>query len=438
MPFVLFLLLNFLLFVRPTDYLPGVMGQQFYALVILICLLLSFPQVLQQLSGRALQARPVTLCVVGLLAAVLLSHLSHGKIEEAFASGIEFVKKVLYYLLLVSLVTSSARLRRLLLWLGCCFTIITALTVLEYKDILKLPTFKASIKDGAGIDRNTYEELQVDRLKASGVFNDPNDFALLLVVGVPLSLYFLTDRRLGITRLAWLVPLGLFLYALALTYSRGGFLALMAGLAVLVRSRLSLAKSLALGAVVVPLLLVLFGGRQTNISTSVNTGQARVDLWADGLVLIQQAPVFGIGEGLYAKEAGQVAHNSYVHAYTELGLFGGTLFLGAFLFALLTLWRYGDERHYHIVDPEMRRLRPFLLGSVAAYATGLMALSNCFIEPTYTVLGLATAFGQVTAVYPPVPVLRFNARLAQRLALTSVAFLGAIYVFVRMFRSVYG
>jgi hypothetical protein len=259
MTFFLFVLANFLLFVRPTDYLPGVMGQHLYTVVILSCLVLSLPQVLGQLSGRALEARPITVCVLGLFVAVLLSHLSHFNLTETFQSGAEFAKKVIYYLLLVTLVNSASRLRRFLFWLACFFTVITALTVLEYHEVLKLQTFKASVTDGAGFDPNTREEIQVNRLKASGVFNDPNDFALLLVVGVPLALYFLTDRRLGVARLAWMGPLVLFVYSLALTYSRGGFLAFTAGVLVLIRARLTWAKSLVLAGVLLPLMLMFFG-----------------------------------------------------------------------------------------------------------------------------------------------------------------------------------
>jgi O-antigen ligase len=435
MTFLLFILVNFLLFVRPMDYFPGVMGQHLYLVAILACFVLSVPQIMQQVSGRFLESRPISVCILGLFVAILLSHLSHFNLTGTFNSGTEFAKKVIYYLLLVSLVNTPVRLRRFLGCLACFFTLITALTVLEYKGVVQMETFKASIKDGAGIDRNTYQEIEVNRLKASGVFNDPNDFSLVLVVGVPLALYFLTDRRLGITRLAWLVPLGLFVYALSLTYSRGGLIAFTAGLLVLMRSRLSVGKSLALAAVLLPVLAVFFGGRQTDISTNVNTGQERVDIWAHGLVMLQQAPLFGIGENTYQEEAGQVAHNSYVHCYTELGFFGGTLFLGAFYFAFLTLRRFGAAQQ-HILDPDMRRLRSFLLAAVTAYATGLMTLSNSYIEPTYAILGLVTAFAQVTIVYPPLPALRFDMRRAQRLALASVCFLLSIYLFARVFHSV--
>jgi O-antigen ligase len=435
MAYALFILVNFLLFVRPTDYIPNPAVQNLYVYAILACLVVAAPQFLQQFSGPALASRPVSICVLGLLAAVFLSHLSHLNVDAAFNSTTEFAKKVIYYFLLTALVTSASRLRRFLFWLACFFTIISALTVLEYKEILILETFRASVKDGAGFDPNTNQELEVNRLRASGAFSDPNDFALVLVVGVPLALYFLTDPRLRSFRLVWLLPLVLFLYALSLTYSRGGFLALTVGLAVLLGARLGAARAVAMAAVLLPVLLVFFSGRQTDISTTVNTGQARVDIWAHGLVLFQQAPLFGIGENYYGDNAGQVAHNSFLHCFTELGFFGGTLFLGAFILALATMRRFGSER-CHILDPDMRRLRPFLFAAIAAYATGLMALSNSYIESTYAVLGLSTAFAQVTPVYPAPPVLRFDFRLVQRLALWGLGFLLVMYAFARVFHSV--
>jgi hypothetical protein len=81
----------------------------------------------------------------------------------------------------------------------------------------------------------------------------------------------------------------------------------------------------------------------------------------------------------------------------------------------------------------MRRLHPFLLAIVAAYATGMLALSVGFIVLTYTVLGVAAAYTQMTAVHPPLPAPAFSGRLVGRLAGISVLFLAGLYVFVRVF-----
>ena len=78
---------------------------------------------------------------------------------------------------------------------------------------------------------------------------------------------------------------------------------------------------------------------------------------------MRQAPLFGIGYTEYAEEIGQVAHNSYVHAFTELGLFGGTLFVSAFYLAFVGVWRLTPDKMEE-ANPELIRLRPYLLALI--------------------------------------------------------------------------
>src|SRR5205814_9877341 len=119
----------------------------------------------------------------------------------------------------------------------------------------------------------------------------------------------------------------------------------------------SWAKTLPLAAVVLPAMFFVFAGRQTNISTGADdTMQARIQLWSEGLQLFREAPLFGIGYREYAEQAGQVAHNSFVHCYTELGFFGGTAFLSAFACVVLGLYRLGG-RPAPGTDPGLARLR---------------------------------------------------------------------------------
>jgi O-antigen ligase len=182
-----------------------------------------------------------------------------------------------------------------------------------------------------------------------------------------------------------------------------------------------------------PAMFVLFAGRQTDIGLeNGDTSQERVRLWNEGIMLFREAPFFGIGQGEYAEQVGQVAHNSFVHCYAELGFFGGTLFLGAFVCAFLALYRLGRSR-VETPDPMLRRLRPYLITIVAAYAAGMLSLSRAYIVPTYMTLGLATAYVRLSSDHLPAPVLRFNGQLVQRLILVSLASMVGIYVFVRVF-----
>src|SRR5207244_2910851 len=104
---------------------------------------------------------------------------------------------------------------------------------------------------------------------------------------------------------------------------------------------------------------------------------------------MQGVPFFGIGSNRYndVTSGHQEAHNSFVHAYVDLGLLGGTLFAGAFYFAL---WLPGrlDRSRVGPPNPELQRLRPYLLAIVAGYTAGMLSSSRVYTPTTYVLIGL--------------------------------------------------
>jgi O-antigen ligase len=424
--FFLFLLLNATLFIRPSEIIPALQDLHLYLIVIIPCLALAFPAVLDELRGRTLNKAPLTMCVLGILAAILLSDLAHFNLVGMAAAGFEFAKVVAYFLLMIALVNSMSRLRLFLL----CFTffalIVTGLAVLQYHG-LQLVHIQA-LKDRM-LDKDLGQEISILRLQATGIFNDPNDLCLVLTIGVLLSLYWMGERRMGIARVFWIGALLLFAYALYLTKSRGGFLGLLVGVLVFLGARYGKGRTLLLAAVVLPALFLFFSGRQTDLSATQNTGRTRVQLWSDSLMVFKENPIFGVGKDALYPEIEQVAHNGFLHAFAELGFLGGMFFLGAFFFAFRSLLRAAPRRR-ELADPEWRRLHPYILAIVAAYATGMMSLSVGFIVPTYMILGLAAAYVRIPGVWPPRPAPAFDGSLVGQMAVASVAFLVAVYGFV--------
>jgi O-antigen ligase len=214
------------------------------------------------------------------------------------------------------------------------------------------------------------------RLKYTGIFSDPNDLSMIAVIGSIICCFGFTERRSAIARTLLLLLIPLFVTTLILTKSRGGLLALIAGLGALSAQRIGFRKSLLAGIVLVPVGLALIGGRQADLGTAISggTGKSRTELWSEGLQLFRQAPLFGIGKGEYDEEVGQVAHNSFLHCFTELGLFGGAFFLGAFWFALWGLFAAGAKGglHYHFTrDESLRKMQaPLLAMGAARYRPG--------------------------------------------------------------------
>src|SRR5262249_49497969 len=150
--------------------------------------------------------------------------------------------------------------------------------------------------------------------------------------------------------------------------------------AVLCWARYGWKRTVLLGAVVGPVVFVLFGGRQLRIDvdSTDDTGQERIQKWADGLSYFREEPLLGIGAFNFKEEMGLQAHNSFVSAYVETGLLGGSLFAGAFYFALWPLARL-RRSGAPIADPRLRRLAPYVIAVVAAYAIGIFSLSRNYI-----------------------------------------------------------
>jgi O-antigen ligase len=341
-------------------------------------------------------------------------------------------------------VDSPARLRTVLTWLAVCATAAAALALLDYhglRPLPKLPPPPGKVVTPVEEEEEDYFAPPVRRVVGTGLFQDPNDLCVLLVVALVLALYRLLDARSGRGRFLWLAPLALFAYGFARTQSRGGLLALVAGVGVLVRLRYGWGRALLLGALALPALGAVLGTRQTEISVSTETGRERVQLWSAALTMLRESPVFGKGMNHFTDTYSHVAHNSYLHAFAELGLFGGALFLGAVYLAVWPLYRLGGPAPAplgrappmrEITDPELSAMRPFLAGAVAAYAAGMMTLTLCYIIPTYTVLTLAAVFLSLARTRPPTPPQVFTGGLAGRLVLVAGAFLLVMQVTVRL------
>jgi hypothetical protein len=347
--------------------------------------------------------------------------------------------------LLVSLLTSVARFRAFFVWLVPFVGIVACLSLMNYYHLIKLPTQKSvagtdgqhGLHDRAPAREATEDESsgvagspdhpEERRLTGTGLFWDPNDLCLILVVAMVLSIYWLTDRAGGPLRAGWLGPLVLFGYTLAATQSRGGFLAMAGGAFVLFQARFGWKKCIPLFALVLPLMLVVFAGRQTDLGTlSEGTGRGRIELWRDGFVAMKQSPLnvlFGIGLDKYVEAAGgHVAHNSFVHAFVELGVIGGTLFTAMFYLSAWPLYRLQGRMP---VAPDVARLRPYLLAVVAASVVGMLSLSRNYVTPTYMISGLSAAYFSLPAlrISPEVP--RISKQLLVRVAL--VAFLTLVF-----------
>ncbi len=427
MGYYLFVLLNAVLLIRPEEILSEIAGLRLYLIAICLCLLTSGQRVLALLRPNELAARPINLCVVGVYVAIVLSQLIRGQFGVAMEHASEFGKIVLYYLLLVAVVDTPERLRALLGWIVGFVAVLSTIALLQYHQVIDIPAL--AVLERREYDEETGEVIILPQLRASGIYNDPNDLCLILVTGCICALYRATTSASLVGSAAWLGPIGVFGYALVLTKSRGGVLGLLVALLVWSHGYFGRKKTILGGLVLLPVGLVLAGGsRQADINLDSNdTAYTRLVHWSDGLAALQSTnPLTGIGVGEYPDVAGGfVAHNTFVHGFVETGLFGGTMFLGALYLAVLGFHRFNPGQ-----GPCLARLAPFIQAIVVGYAGGIFSLSRAYIVPTYLVIGLAAAHLRLAWPDPP-PDMRVDGRLAVRLLGVGVVGLVGLKVFTQ-------
>jgi O-antigen ligase len=428
--YALFLVMNVLLFLRPSDLFPSLAQAGLYEMAIIGCFLAAFPAVLEQFSWASLSVRPITLCVLGFGVALTISEGLHKTPDEAFDIVFQYAKIVVYYLLFVATVRTAGRLSRLLYLITGLICVITFLAVLQFHGLIDMPALAPVIDRDTDVAQAQVTEFP--RLRGPGIFNDPNDLGQLLAVAMILCLWAFGERRFGILAWLWLAPLGFLGYGLLLTQSRGAFIALVGGMVAFLYARFGLWRTVGLGLLGVPALFVLFSGRMTEISPSGSTGLQRVQIWSDGIEMFREDPILGVGVGEYNRRAGYVAHNSFLHCFAEVGFVGGACFLGAFFLTFWSLARLRPSKTT-LLDPELQRLLPYLLGVMGAYAAGLLTLSRAYVVPTYLFLGLVTVFIPLAQSDPPVPPLRAGFKTLFWIVIASAAYLLLTFVFVSVF-----
>lgn len=429
--FILFIVLTGVVFMRPADLVASLHAVPFYLILLVCCLTVSVPCVVDQFTRTSLQTRPTSACVLGLVPAVALSHLSNFRIGPAMSSVTNLFPVGLYYLLLVGVLDTPERLRRFLFWILLFILGQTTLALLQHHGLLENTALAAAVAREKVYDDDGELTGVINRLSGAGIFSNPNDLSRILVVGIALSLYCFDGGAPALTRPLWVATLVAFLYALILTQSRGGLIGLGATLLVLFHARFGTRTTIFLCAAMLPVAVALFGGsRQADMSMSEGTSQQRIQFWSNGFDAMRSTPVFGIGAGVYPEiNGGNGAHNTFVEAYVDLGFFGGTLFVGAVFCAVAMCFLLGRPGSRN-ADPVLLRVRPYLLAILVGYAAGMMSTHRAYVITTYVLIGCVVVYNNLARADVFLPSFRVSRSLALRVVAVSAVVLIALKIYV--------
>jgi O-antigen ligase len=369
---------------RPSDWIVGAANIPFAKIVGLLVLLAFLTGLMSGALSASWWSREVVLLLLlyaQLCLSVPFSIWRGGSFQVVVE---EFTKVVLVTLAIIMATTSVVRLRRLL------FVQTVSVAVMA---ILAASGSGGNVQSAIG---NRTAGL------VGGIFENPNDFALVLAMTFPFAFTFAFRTKRLVVKVAWVVVMLIMVNTSMATYSRAGLLALLTAAMVSMWEFAVRARRLRWALIVVPLgitviLLSSPAGLSERMATIFEpdadvTGSAaqRRGLFIRSLEATAQHPLVGIGPGNFAIISGSWhgTHNSYTQLSAEAGLPAMLFFLllGSKSWSNLRL-----AQRYAAEDPEVRLWAASLLSSLAAFAVGACFASFAYHHFPYFIVGYAGA-----------------------------------------------
>lgn len=401
-PYYGVLLYLFLLFARPGDMYPQLEPLR---LTLLGVALLTVAYGLQVLVFR--RVKPIASTPMIFMGLFLLSMLLSlpGSFYRTLTMDrfTEVIRIVYMTYLIVHLIDTVPRLQGFMVTLCLIMAYLSTMIVLRF---FLHPDTRIEGKGGSGGI-------------AGGFLGDGNDYALAQNVVLPwvIALLGVVDKKL--LRLALIYSLVIGVFAVSVTYSRGGFL----GLAMvflgfyglwMVRSR-RYVEGVVVGAIAIALIVVGifafaprdFVDRMTSIGEYEQDESAlgRLDAWGAGVRMFVDHPFIGVGAGAFSIAYGmqykpvdavaanwREAHNVFFQVLGEMGFIGILTFYGLFF----SIWVQAYKlRHTRLTDRRENRffhaVRGAVLVSLLSWFVSSMFLSVAYYPHLFILVMVVTS-----------------------------------------------
>lgn len=404
MSFGLFLVYVFLTFSRPIELLAPELGDLRPMLV--LWLLAFVTALVRTLQRREWAAHPTfAKLLLAFTLTVAVSQVAAGWAGGAIGALSSFSTSALLYVLVVMNVTTIDRLKAACGAMVAAMVVAALLSTAAYHTgfhakelVLMQASGKHDTEDPGDVPAPDESELLVPaddhsgwylwRARGMGFLNDPNDFAQVMVMTLPM-LWALWRRRRWAYNLAWVaLPTVLLVYTTLLTQSRGAILGIASLLFFGVRKRLGATRTTVLMAVLAVAGVAVSSGSGRAYSSGEQSAADRIEAWSLGLGMLRSRPVFGLGYGNFVEHNYLTAHNSFVLCFSELGLVGFFLWIG-----MLVLSYKGLSRVIERIGPDHpeHKVAELLRSSLVGFLTCAWFLSRAYEPPLFFLLGLCSA-----------------------------------------------
>jgi hypothetical protein len=303
----------------------------------------------------------------------------------AFKVTLDFSYVVPMILVIALAVNTLPRLRRILFWQAAAVAVIAVIAVVKFRHA------GGRLKFGV----------------LNGNYGNPNDFALAVVIALPICLAFMLRARNNVIRMIWLGCIAAMTYSVVLTASRAGILAFAVSMVVAlwhfsIKGRYRYLLVMLGGFAVCALLL---GGHQLKdryeamvnpqvYRSAYGSAEQREALLKRSIEVSFKYPIFGLGPGNFNTYSGSwhVTHNTYTQMSSETGLPGFILYMMILWCAISNLQR---AKRLTRRGKELGLFAGAIQASLAGFLVGSFFASEGYQYFTYFLIAYTTVVYQI-------------------------------------------
>ncbi len=366
---------------RPEDWIPGVHYLHLAKVLGIVAIVAFFGEL-----GSARTRWPRECIYLFLLLGQMFLTVPFSPIWRGGAFNIteDFANVVPMILVIALSVNTLPRLRRMLYWQAAAVAVIAVIAVGKFRH--------------AG-----------GRLEGTlnGNYSNPNDFALAVVIALPICLAFMLRARNTIVKMIWLSCIAAMTYSVVLTASRAGMLAFGVAMSAAlwqfsIKGRYRYLLVMLGGFALCALLL---GGQQLKAryeamvnpqayQSAYGSAQQREALLKKSIVASFQYPIFGLGPGNFNTYSGNwhVTHNTYTQMSSETGLPGFILYMMILWCAIRNLQR---AKRLTRRGTDLGLFAGAIQASLAGFLVGSFFASEGYQYFTYFLIVYTTAIYQI-------------------------------------------
>lgn len=337
------------------------------------------------LRGRLVELfrfRTMDWLFLGMIFWMTLSAALNPKNPATYITLAYYIRCFLLYRLFIVSIPTMPHLRRTI-WLLLFFVMILVVEGIQQK--LHPAGIGWAGQTLGWVDPAVIADGGTGRTRWVNIFDGPGVFCVVYTIGLPIVLILLGPPFKITIRLLGLLMLGPVLLATYYSGSRGGFLAVIAifGLYFLMRFKVSIFKMAIFGALLGGL-YVAAPSHLTAVKDENRSAQHRVEMWAQGVNMVQANPLLGIGKANFRIwTARLIAHNSAIEIMGETGLPGLFLWISLSYLAFKGLYLYKAGPYDPINKAYATALQLILVG----YLVSAMFVTLEY-ETLYVLLGM--------------------------------------------------